>query len=124
VPDRYIAITGVLVALIFCLVLGGLNPDLQTVSEKPKSQQGLWYLSGPRWTTEAFVINTIRYYQYVPDGTPFAGAPYANVDNYLNKYSYSFNDFALCMWATLLDGFFWGFIALILMAVFNLEKKK
>ena len=68
VPLSYTAIVGVFFALIFCLTLSGMNPTLPTVFSKPKSQQNIWALSGPRWINEAFYINSISYYQYIPAG--------------------------------------------------------
>ena len=42
------ALTGVLVALIFAVALSGINPTMAEVQDKPRSQQILWAISGPR----------------------------------------------------------------------------
>ena len=67
VPLSYTSIVGVF-ALIFCLSLSGMSPTLPTVSDMPKAQQNIWALSGPRWINEAFYINSISYYQFIPSG--------------------------------------------------------
>ena len=124
VSEQYVAITGVMLALIFCLAFSGSNPTLTQVYEKPKSLQRLWSLSGPRWANEAFYINSVEYYQYIPSGSSFSGADYMNIDAQLNNFGYNMDYFASDIGAVILCGIGWGFIAVVIMAITNLEKKK
>lgn len=67
VPMRYTAVVGVMVAMIFCLNLAGINPTAKEVNAKSAGQKGLYYLSAPFWLVEAFYLNSVSYNQFIPD---------------------------------------------------------
>lgn len=115
---------GVLVALIFAVALAGVQPALTDVQSRPLGRQIPWYVSGPRWVLEAFYVNQVSYYQYVPDGTAFAGVPYLNIYAGLTNKGYNINAFHTDIRAIYLCGFGWTLLALYLMLVTYADKKK
>jgi len=90
VPPRFSSMMGVLIALIFSVGLAGTNPSLKDVHEKPRGQQIPWYVSGPRWTLEAFYVSQVKYYYEIPEGSPrYVGQPYISVDSGLEANGYN-----------------------------------
>ena len=124
VAPAWSSMVGVLVALIFAVALAGVQPALTDVQEKPLGRQIPWYVSGPRWVLEAFYVNQVSYYQYVPDGTAFAGAPYLNIYSGLANKGYNIIAFPTDIRAIYLCGFGWSLLALFLMLVGYADKKK
>lgn len=125
VSPLYSAMVGVLVALIFSLGLAGVNPSLKEVNDyEPPGRQIPWYVSGPRWTLEAFYVSQVKYYYKLPAGAEFSGAPYLNIQSGLENSGYNINAFPRDIRAIFLCGFGWSMFALYLMLVSYRDKKR
>lgn len=123
VSMKQAALTGVLVALIFAVALSGINPTMSEVQDKPRSQQILWAISGPRWAVEGFYISQIKYYETVPNGD-YEGASYIDIQPGLDNTGYEVDNFKTCIRAMFLNGIGWGLLALLVMVVSNRDKKR
>ncbi len=93
VSSELVAITGVMTALIFSAAFSGTSPTIAEVHGFPNALGNLWLFSGPRWTLEAFYVNAVSYYQYIPAGSSYGGAPYADLQAQLHTYGYKLNHF-------------------------------
>jgi len=122
VPINFVTLMGVLSALIFSVALAGANPNMNSVRDKPRSQQIFWDISGPRWALEAFYVNSIVYYQNVPSGA-YAGQPYQNVIAGLSAVGYDINNYLLDIKGMFWDGVGWSLLALLIMLITSRDRK-
>lgn len=105
VPPGFVAIFGVMVSLIFCIAFSGIDPTMNQVNNYPQSKQNLWKISGPRWTIEAFVVDAVKYYYRLPEGSGYSGEPYLDLSDYISNYGYQIHSFANDIRACLGCGF-------------------
>lgn len=128
VPIQHASLLGVVLALIFAVAFAGANPSMKTVREKPPAESWLWSLSGPRWALEAFYINSVNYYQSIPDSSEYnslyAGQPYMNVEQGLDQVGYNITNFRVDLLGLLCDGIGWSLFALLLLILTHKDKKK
>ena len=86
--------------------------------------RGFWGFSGPRWALEAYNINAISYYRYVPsDCVRFAGAPYMDVQTPLRAVGYDVGNIAKGLGLCIAAAAFFQVLSALLMMLLNRSKK-
>lgn len=112
------SLTGVLVALLMAISLGGTNPTVADIKDYPIPIKWIWSASPIRWANEAYEVSQLKHFQ------TYKSEQYMNIDVTLNDWGFNVDNYDRNVINIFICGLVWNFVTMVLMVVWNADKKK